>query len=1023
MVHDSFAAPWHWETFHRFLHHQFPEMLATRIPLESYSVEPGPDQTCTIRVALTQNQDPEYPGGAVQADLSGIPIPDDSGIFRVEGKELIVIPLASGENLEEADIRCVGEQIKEFIELRLGEAPPDLVWDGSLIQSWLPVSKWVLEFLLQEEQPWTGTNARGQFLDNQNGISRREHLRRLIIPDRSRVVADGQLGLICPIQTPEGPNVGRVVAISRGATITNRRLISLDSSPEGKLSVTASMIPFLSSNDPMRSVMGTNMMRQWHVPAHPEPAWIQTGLEPDEPDIWCGQNLLTAFVSLGEATFEDGIVISESCAARFNYEGIIEPGDKLSNRHGTKGVISGILPDDEMPHLEDGTPVELVYSFIGQHTRMNFGQILEACVSRIAHCQGRTITISPFASRDQLDLKEQLQSCGLPEMGMEILRLGKNGSKMTVPSTAGWVYWGLTIHLARRKVFTCKRGFQRQGQMEYYVLRDLGAFRIIRDVFNRGSAERDDPQKILNTLAKGLLPDASSPTPVFIELQKRLNVAGIRMDINNGRIRFEFQPPAGETLTLACDVKHPWLPHKRIQSLGALPDEPEFLSLKAANNQMLRVLNGHSMSRLAERSRENLQKAVDRMFENLIERRHLRLSTRVVLSARAVVAPGIGLDIHHVGIPNTIAWDIFEPFLIAELGDSQAVKNRSQSAEAALDKIMSRSWTIINRAPSLTPTALLAFHPVRIPDNVIRLHPIACALLNADYDGDQVAIILPIAPEAQTEAGEKLSIKGHLVRDPNLLDLICPRYEALWGIVHLARTPAGMESLQQLLDMELHLRQTDLTRDSLICAAKNILTQNGADAVLEIISRLWNLGFEHIRTMGASVCPFGPDEISFPPEAGDNTEKNLLDYFDKLKNNIITAPEKLNCIETQMLAVKSGARGDIGQLTKAYAGWVYEDILGNWRLQNRGIIHGLDPDELFHLALFSRKSLGNMTNAYHRMGEELWQSTAPKGMHIMARAARFRCPGYVFARAAATGETDPLIDMDTRLFAGLDVDP
>ena len=116
---------------------------------------------------------------------------------------------------------------------------------------------------------------------------------------------------------------------------------------------------------------------------------MQTGFEPDAPDFWCGHNLLTAFVSWGPGTSEDGILLSESAARRMNDPFPVEPGDKISNRHGSKGVVSYILPDEQMPHLPDGTPVELVYNFPGLRTRMHLGQVREAVMGRIARAGRR----------------------------------------------------------------------------------------------------------------------------------------------------------------------------------------------------------------------------------------------------------------------------------------------------------------------------------------------------------------------------------------------------------------------------------------------------------------------------------------------------------------------------------------------------------------------------------------------------------------------------------------------------------
>ena len=197
---------------------------------------------------------------------------------------------------------------------------------------------------------------------------------------------------------PEGPNIGRVLTIAQGAEIREQRLVVVDDRPEATLGLSASAIPLLEHDDANRALMGANMLRQWVPQSTPEPALVQTGLEPDADDFWAGRNLLTAFVSWGADTFDDGILVSESCARRFDAPYALEPGDKLSNRHGTKGVVSRVLPDAQMPHLPDGTPVDLVYNFFGLHVRMNFGQVREAVLGTIARRRGEPVLAPPFGA-------------------------------------------------------------------------------------------------------------------------------------------------------------------------------------------------------------------------------------------------------------------------------------------------------------------------------------------------------------------------------------------------------------------------------------------------------------------------------------------------------------------------------------------------------------------------------------------------------------------------------------------------
>ena len=135
--------------------------------------------------------------------------------------------------------------------------------------------------------------------------------------------------------------------------------------------------------------------------------------------------------------------------------------------------------------------------------------------------------------------------------------------------------------------------------------------------------------------------------------------------------------------------------------------------------------------------------------------------------------------------------------MIRELGDKVQVEKRTDEAARVLDEIMARSWVILTRAPVIIPTALMAFHPVRIPEPVIRIHPLVCFLMNADFDGDQAAVFLPVTEEAQREAGEKLSFAGHLWRDPDSTDSGSLRTNALWGLAKLSLTKEGRDEISK----------------------------------------------------------------------------------------------------------------------------------------------------------------------------------------------------------------------------------
>ncbi len=291
------TSPWHTESYDIFINDQLPQLLAARLPLSGYQVTQTSEQTYTVVVAIRNGN------GEIEVEYPHIPLPSERGTFQIEGKEFVIIPLALDDHLDQAEIHCVGEQIYTEIEAQLGEAPEHIPWDAALLKAWLPLTKWIAGFL----------SGRGQVLDATNWLSEERHLRAILIPDRKKMFTPGHFGRVCPFETPEGPNIGKVLRIAVGATIQNRKIIITDPSPVAGLGVNASMIPLLEHSDPNRLLMGANMLGQWLVPPDPEPALVQTGFEPNVPNFWCGRNLLTAYVSNGDDTYEDALDFKPVC--------------------------------------------------------------------------------------------------------------------------------------------------------------------------------------------------------------------------------------------------------------------------------------------------------------------------------------------------------------------------------------------------------------------------------------------------------------------------------------------------------------------------------------------------------------------------------------------------------------------------------------------------------------------------------------------------------------------------------------
>ena len=1016
------STPWHRESFDRFLCEELPPLLTERLPLVRYHVEETDSATCRVQIALRTC------AGEVE-NIYDIPQPDADGVFQVDGEERVVAPVASSTHLEEAEILCIGEQLRAFIASRLKSSADDLPEDAAIARAWLPLDSWTREFLEQHSS----------LLQNQNWLDRRTHLRRLLlsghadrvehsriylewlrqIPFPSSEGIETGLGRICPLETPEGPNLGRIVTIATGAIVRDRRLQIVDERPQARLGLSAAMIPFLEHDEPARPVMGANMMRQWVPLRTPEPALVQTGNEPEVPEFWCGRNLLTAYISWGADTIEDGIVVSQSCARGFDPDQPLEPGDKLSNRHGTKGVVSRVLPDADMPHLPDGTPVDLIYCFLGIPSRLNFGQLREATLGRIARVEGKNAIVPPFQAPDETELRSRLQSAGFPEDGME--QLGVDGAQLPYRSTVGWVYWGCTSHLVRDKIHASNDGNHCQllGYLEYLAMRSAGASETLREHYNTSSAERRDTATLAGRVTAGPVDQSPPPAPRFASLQQRLAAAGIQAEIRGEELEFTFSPPPREKLTLATPFPHPWLPAREIEAIGLLAELPESQPLVAANERLDKTLQSRAPVRLKDRARADLESALKNYCDALVTSQALRPRTWVNFSGRTVIAPAADLRLDQLGVPDEIAWTLYGPLAAREIG-AEEVEQRSSRAAEVLDAIIARQWLLLTRAPAFMPSAFIAFHGVRIPDRAIRLHPLVCALMNADFDGDQAAVLLPLTEAGQREAGQLLSVAGHLRRDPDLIGKIwwC-RMDATWGLAHLSLSTEGRAELNQLLGSQLTIDGEILRSADLIVALSDIMQEEGVEKALEISDQLFQRGCEVAKSSGASFGPFPDARLELPPIPGEEEEEDAWDvYFEEIQARLAAYANFTDpALGPVCLAVRSGARVSWRQLAMDVG--VVRPIAGG--PGRHSLCQGLTPDEHRAFAINVWRTWTRMQQQAMQTADEIRAGDEPAGTHVLARARRARRPGIVFARAAATGETDPLQEPFGRFFVGLPI--
>jgi len=177
----------------------------------------------------------------------------------------------------------------------------------------------------------------------------------------------------------------------------------------------------------------------------------------------------------------------------------ISVGDKLSGRHGNKGVISTILPEEDMPYAEDGTPIDIILSPLGVPSRMNLGQILEIHLGMAANTLGYQAIVPPFLGVKQEEIKEELKKAGLPENGKIKLFDGRTGESFGQDVAVGYMYMLKLHHMVEDKIHMrsigpyslitqqplggkAQGGGQRFGEMEVWALEGYGAAYTLREM-------------------------------------------------------------------------------------------------------------------------------------------------------------------------------------------------------------------------------------------------------------------------------------------------------------------------------------------------------------------------------------------------------------------------------------------------------------------------------------------------------------------------------------------------------------
>ena len=244
------------------------------------------------------------------------------------------------------------------------------------------------------------------------------------------------------------------------------------------------------------------------------------------------------------------------------------------------------------------------------------------------------------------------------------------------------------------------------------------------------------------------------------------------------------------------------------------------------NNRLKKLVDLNAPEVIIRNEKRMLQQSVDALFDNnrckrpvlassnrplksltdMIKGKQGRfrenlLGKRVDYSARSVIVVGPNLRLHQCGLPKKIALELYQPFIIRrlkELGHADTIKSAKKMLERKdaevwdiLEEVIRNHPVLLNRAPTLHRMGIQAFEPVLVEGNAIKLHPLVCKGFNADFDGDQMAVHLPLSIEAQVEAHTLMLSTNNIFSPANGAPIISPSQDVVMGCYYLTMSIPG----------------------------------------------------------------------------------------------------------------------------------------------------------------------------------------------------------------------------------------
>ena len=403
------------------------------------------------------------------------------------------------------------------------------------------------------------------------------------------------------------------------------------------------------------------------------------------------------------------------------------------------------------------------------------------------------------------------------------------------------------------------------------------------------------------------------------------------------------------------------------------------------NNRLKRLIELRAPDIIVRNEKRMLQEAVDALFDNgrrgrtitgankrplkslsdMLKGKQGRfrqnlLGKRVDYSGRSVIVVGPELKLHQCGLPKKMALELFKPFIYSKL-ELYGMANTIKAAKRMVEKERPEVWDILeevirehpvmlNRAPTLHRLGIQAFEPVLVEGKAVQLHPLVCTAFNADFDGDQMAVHVPLSLEAQLEARVLMMSTNNILSPANGKPIIVPSQDIVLGLYYLSLERDGEPGegmafgttgeVEQALDAgfitlhsKVHVRVNTVDQEGNdvvrriettpgrmfimhilpksaavpVDVLNKVLTKKDVQDVIDLVyrhcgqkdtvifaDRMMGLGFSYACRAGIS---FGKDDLLIPPEKEKlvaETQDQVKEYEKQYQDGLITQGEKYN---------------------------------------------------------------------------------------------------------------------------------